>query len=122
MLQAAHTLDMAADYDRSILQEFADRLYTQAWLTTIFYAFLGALIGGVAGHSLGLVLRRQDDMALAGLLVSAVIGALLGWRKAFWLKVQAQQMLCQMMIEQHLSSLLKQNSKENDRASAAISF
>jgi hypothetical protein len=96
-------------YDPGTLQQFADDLYTQAkgivfvyaaWYTLLTFAvawFLIALLGTTSrGHidALG-ALPWAAVIALVGLRG----GIDAGRRKAFFLKLRAQQILCQREIE-----------------------
>lgn len=94
-------------YDSSILQQFADDLYSRArWIiftTAAMYGtvvFLLSLIGALAtSHS---NLQMQEWGAIGTLTVVAVaIGERRGREKAFQLKLQAQQILCQQQIEEN---------------------
>ena len=100
---------MLVQYDPGSLQQFADDLYTQAkgivfvyaaWYTLLTFAaawFLIAWRGTTSqGHSDGLgALPWAAMIALVGLRG----GIDAGKRKAFALKLRAQQILCQREIE-----------------------
>lgn len=101
-------------YDAEVIAQYADKLYLEArWImvtTGIKYGIV-SLMGSAA---LGLVLFRtlppyvigQNDSApiiLFGIVALALIGTGLGVhegeKKAFSLKLEAQQALCQRQIE-----------------------
>jgi hypothetical protein len=93
-------------YDSGILQQFADDLYSRArWIIFSTAAMYGAivlilsLIGVMAAkHSSSL--ETQDFGVIGTLtLVAVAIGFNRGREKAFQLKLQAQQILCQRQIE-----------------------
>jgi hypothetical protein len=96
-------------YDAGILQKYADELYRKAWAiiatTALKYGsitFVATLLvsSGVSflRHSVG-----SPDPDARGALLFAAIAALVGFaagrRKAFFLKLEAQRILCQRQIE-----------------------
>lgn len=88
---------MGTPYDAKIIQEAADRLYSQANSVVLSYAMLGGLVGGGAGFGIG----RDVVPAVIGAVVVAGLGFALGREKAFALKLQAQTALCQAKIEEN---------------------
>ena len=100
---------MPTQYDSSILQRFADELYRQSkWIifgTALRYCLVIFLLAFVACFALGI---QQPQFALSndGLVVACIvsligipIGIEAGRKKAFELKLKAQQILCQVQIE-----------------------
>jgi sulfite exporter TauE/SafE len=103
-------------YDRDVIQKFAEKLYKQANFIIASYTILGLLLGGVGGHFLGGAIRgdmsataigeaNSGDMTTTAIvaIVVALIGFAMGQEKAFMLKLQAQTALCQVKIEQNTS-------------------
>lgn len=101
---------MPTQYDSSILQRFADEHYRQAkWITvgTALRYFLVALLLWIAcGMVVGLTHIAIPDPA--GVVVTVILfvvaiaaGIDAGRKKAFELKLKAQQILCQVAIEQN---------------------
>ena len=98
-------------YDSSILQQFADDLYARArWIifsTAAVYGvivFLLSVVGTLAtSHSTSL---EPQNWAVIGTLtlIAVGIGVNRGRDKAFQLKLQAQQILCQRQIEMNTSN------------------
>jgi hypothetical protein len=90
-------------YDPSIIQQMADALYTQAKGIEARYALLGLLLGGCSGYAGAAA--ADFGVPLILLIGGAVTGALLGFGiarpKAFLLRLQAQQALCQVKIEEN---------------------
>lgn len=87
-------------YDQSVIQIFADALYTQARTIIGIMTFLGAAIGAAIGYFVG------DDntktmFAIVGAVICGLIGLAVGRARAFALKLQAQTALCQMHIEKN---------------------
>jgi len=104
-------------YDPHVIQQFADRLYRRA-STIVITSTLGlALIGGVLGFWMGLLLDvgstrvprhlSLDELGteliacLIGALLFGLIGFMAGRERAFTLKLQAQTALCQAKIEEN---------------------
>lgn len=83
-----------ANYDRTVIVEFADRLYNKAGTIVFTYTLIGILAGG----SLYLF-SKTTGIVLA--VVFGFIGFLIGNEKAFWYKLQAQTALCQAKIEEN---------------------
>lgn len=94
---------MATQYDPSIIQAFADRLYDQARSIVITYGFAGLFFGAIAGAFAGYSIARDAVAIVAGIcaLLGLLFGVSAGRARAFVLKLQAQQALCQVQIEQN---------------------
>lgn len=112
-----------ANYQPSILEEFADKLCREADELVSQYilggVFAGVFVGVLGGFGVGLAdsLTRKntvipDDAVVSGLVagvVIAVVGALFGGvvgyyaakEKALELRLKAQQTLCQLQIEKN---------------------
>jgi hypothetical protein len=81
-----------AAYDRDVIYEFANRLYSKAETVTFSYTIIGILLGGSA-----CLFSKTSGVILA--VIFGIIGFLIGNEKAFWYKLQAQVALCQAEIE-----------------------
>lgn len=99
-----------AAYDENILQQYADDLYRQAkWIvvwTAVRYGlavFLLSLVGVAVVGSQKQISADTGNSLLMWVLILTLIGIAVGVdagrRKAFHLKLQAQQILCQRQIE-----------------------
>lgn len=86
------------EYDRSIIVQFADRLYKRARSAVVFYTFLGIILGLFVGFALAAV-AKSPILILAGIVIVGVLGFSYGTEKAFQYKLQAQQALCFAQIE-----------------------
>lgn len=100
-------------YDESILQQYADALYDQArWIviqTALQYAGIAFIIAVIVigvvsalGPQIGVRGDQSSGETVLTVIVTAIglgIGISHGRRKAFRLKLQAQQILCQRQIE-----------------------
>ena len=80
-------------YEPQLIQQFADKLYSQASRVMLAYAGAGAL-GGFGLGSIHNAMTGFVCLALGGL-----VGLSLGSSRAFVLKLQAQQALCQLQTE-----------------------
>jgi len=81
-------------------------MYSRANSTVAVWTLLGLLVGGGGGFFLGGSLGGQRSLSLelgAVFWVLAVIGALVGFliglEKVFWLKLEAQKVLCALQTE-----------------------
>lgn len=90
-----------AEYDPQILQTFANKLYARANGITASWTVVGAIVGGVAGVAVHVALESRSpvSIAVAASVLSGVAGYVIGSSRAFVLKLQAQQALCQRQIE-----------------------
>lgn len=97
-------------YDANILQQYADDLYRQAkWIivsTAVRYGVAVFLVSLLIGIVIGSQRQVPTDAANQGVgivlaltVVGIVVGIDAGRRKAFHLKLQAQQILCQRQTE-----------------------
>lgn len=85
-----------ATYDKDVIHQFADSLYSKAKSIIVNYTMLGALIGG----GIGLVTQQMITAAILS-AVFGLVGLSMGRDKAFQLKLQAQVALCQVKIEEN---------------------
>ena len=85
-------------YDAQVIQEFADSLYSRADAIIAGYAVVGGVLGLLAGAVMG-----GGAMLIIVGAVGGAIGYATGVQKAFLLKLQAQQALCQAQIERNTS-------------------
>ncbi|HEX8379870.1 MAG TPA: hypothetical protein VF619_04895 [Allosphingosinicella sp.] len=83
-------------YDPKVIQEFADSLYSRADGIIMTYSAIGALLGLLAGYMVG-----GSGGGVLGVLLGLGIGYWMGTQRAFLLKLQAQQALCQVQIERN---------------------
>jgi hypothetical protein len=115
---------MPTRYDRSILQSHADALYAKAdsivLNTALSMAASLAVGGGVLGAAAayGLAADLVTGLVL-GALVLGSIGFAIGWQmgeeQAFRMRLQAQELLCQMMIEKNTAEMLRQAAGPSGR-------
>lgn len=99
-----------ANYDPNVIRAYADRLYTTALLIMVVYTVVGCLAGAVVAAAIfgayfnffhfGLGVTSGQVVPAAGLLLG-LFGFAIGHTKAFSLRLQAQQALCQLQIEEN---------------------
>jgi len=102
---------MAIKYNKVVIQSYADALYSQALGIEVIYTILGFLLGTAGGVGLTLGAASVVGMApdagatiIFGVLggpIPALIGFFLARPRAFLLRLQAQQALCFVQIEQN---------------------
>jgi hypothetical protein len=99
---------MTTQYDPAILQQFADDLYKQArsiiFWTAARYGVAVLLLSAVGLFVIAAVQKEAPGsgagfVALIFLAVGIITGVEAGRKKAFSLKLQAQQILCQRQLE-----------------------
>ena len=96
-------------YEPHVLYQNAERLYATARSMVIKYALIGAFLGGVLGGVIGSGFVTKSDtngveivavIALTGAVIIGVFGADFGREKGFFLRLEAQKILCQVKIEE----------------------
>jgi tetrahydromethanopterin S-methyltransferase subunit E len=101
------------NYDENILQQYADDLYQQAKWIVVMSALRYGLVVFLVSFGISMIVASSQmqistDAANSGVamvmvlfltLLAVVVGVDAGRRKAFMLKLQAQQILCQRQTE-----------------------
>lgn len=91
---------MTVDYDPSILAAYAQRLYAKARAIEYRYTMIGVLVGGLLGMYLGTHVESERLFVWVGTAtVCGMIGFAIGRARAFHLRLEAQKVMCQAMIE-----------------------
>jgi hypothetical protein len=101
-------------YDALVLKSYADRLYQEAKMitltTTLRYLgvmFLVSFVPVWVLHATGAALQNDQAHSVAVgvsvflMFIATMIGVERGMSRAFQLKLEAQQVLCQVAIEQN---------------------
>lgn len=113
-----------AQYNADIIRKFASKLYTRANLIVIFYALIGALAGVALGELTWITFKShlavehrisEQEASTIGGLFCMLLGAAYGQARAFWLRLQAQQALCQVQIEENTRALHQQPAVSSRR-------
>ena len=94
------------DYDPQVIVTHARQLYAEARSIVLRYGLMGLVVGWIAGY----VVSQAADSAEAVWFVALVgtgLGVVVGRSKAFALKLRAQEVLCQLMIERNTRQLLQ---------------
>ncbi|MFZ2875057.1 MAG: hypothetical protein WAZ94_11320 [Phycisphaerales bacterium] len=88
-------------YDSQILQKFADKLYARANGIIVAWTLIGLIAGGVGGAFIESAVRTGNGVVIIAVaaVLCAILGFAMGSSRAFLLKLQAQQALCQRQIE-----------------------
>lgn len=93
---------MATQYDPSVIQKFADRLYAQADRIVYTYMFVGFIVGFVGGGVFGTSISGRDALITWGVVVGTILAVpftMAGFARGDALRLQAQTALCQVQIE-----------------------
>lgn len=91
------------DYDPKIIQDYAEGLYKQARSIVSCYFFMGMAVGLIVFAKISdLLIGELDFVIMAiGVLTGSVIGIFAGKNRAFEMRLNAQQALCQVTIEKN---------------------
>lgn len=91
------------EYDPKIIKESASRLYAQSKSIIPAHFFIGMLFGLLIFAEISQLLLHDLDFLISaiGVLIGAVMGLGSGNNKAAELKVRAQELLCQVKIEEN---------------------
>lgn len=94
------------EYDRNVIQEFAQRLYREAKTAIVLSTLIGLIAGAGFGYVLSQQIRESSPVILVAFsaLISGAIGYVIGVARSFKLRLIAQTALCQTMIEANTST------------------
>ena len=82
-----------------MIDEFATRLYGKAKWLAVLYGTIGFILGFVLGIFIYAAVGKAHPLAFPMVLVLATVaGIAIGRERAFMLRFQAQQALCQATI------------------------
>jgi hypothetical protein len=94
-------------YNPEMIEKFASRLYARARGIVLVCGLVGFFLGAAAFAALAFIVPRWGLVGFVPFVFSTGIGIAYGIEKAFLLKVQAQQMLCQLAIEQNTRPIVE---------------
>ena len=97
----------AVQFDPTVIQTFASRLYRRANTIVVTSTVIGVILGVLAGIGLAIAVSSQmpgtrpDFVLSAGIaaLIAGALGFIRGLERSFHLKLEAQLALCQLQIE-----------------------
>jgi hypothetical protein len=95
-------------YDPTLLNDLANKLQTGTKRVVLIFTVMGALMGAAVGSYIYMATTTESKLQVAlWTVMLAVFGWVVGRERAFTMSVRAQEILCQLRIE------------ENTRAKAA---
>ena len=91
------------EYDPKFMTEQAAKLYDQAKSAIPAHFFIGLLVGLLVFSEFSNLLLKSLDFLIPaiGVLVGGVMGLGSGYNKAAELKLRAQELLCQIKLEEN---------------------
>ena len=89
------------DYNKYVIQEFANKLYQKATWIIIKYTVLGLIGGIIVGLFLNNMVQGKEYLLYISIFLGGSSGYDRGTERAFVLKLQAQTALCQTEIEEN---------------------
>ena len=102
---------MRLDYDEELILKGAEGFYRQARAIVVKHALTGAALGTLAGFLASLAWDATNSPNALVISAIALVGLWLGISsgraRAFALRFQAQQLLCQVQIERNTRALLE---------------
>ena len=104
-----------AEYDPSIIELAAARLYSKADAVVMGSIATGIVVGAAFGAipltSLGASWPVPSTLGFATLILGAILGAVIGYTigdaRAFGYRLQAQSALCQLQIERNTAAAMQ---------------
>jgi len=109
-------------FDSRVIQQYAQELYDRAESLVWKAIVAGALVGALLGWVLSLAMRVAHVAFLPPLVVVGIVAAVAALkaatgaeREVFRLRLEAQQALCQLMIEQNTGLAAKHLQEINLR-------
>jgi hypothetical protein len=100
------------EYDPKIINDYADGLYTQSKSITTCYFFIGIFAAILVFSKISEVLAGEFDFLIMaiGVFIGGVLGLFAGKNRAFEMKLEAQQALCQIQIQENTKQKKDQKS------------
>lgn len=92
-------------YDVALIQSLANRLYSQSRTVVVKYTIIGAVLFSLIFY-IAASIEQSSSLAPikslgVGLLIGVVLGFMLGQRRSYQFKMEAQLALCQVQIERN---------------------
>ena len=91
------------EYDPKVIRDYADGLYKQAKSVSTCYFFTGIFLAIIIFSRISDILKGDFDFLIIaiGVFIGAVMGIFAGKNRAVEMKLQAQQALCQVKIQEN---------------------
>ena len=91
------------EYNPKIIQTYACGLYKQAQSIVACYFFIGIFTSIILFAKISDILKGEFDFLIVaiGVFVGGVIGLFAGRNRSFEMKLEAQQALCQVKIQEN---------------------
>lgn len=91
------------EYDPKFMKDHAAKLYDQAKSIIPAHFFIGLLIGMMVFSEFSNILMKTFDFLIVaiGVLIGAFMGLGSGYNKSAELKLRAQELLCQIKMEEN---------------------
>lgn len=92
------------EYDPKIIRDYAEGMYKQAQSIVTCYFFIGIFLAVIVFSHISDLLKGEFDFLIIaiGVFVGGVIGLFAGKNRAFEMKLNAQQALCQVAIQENI--------------------
>jgi len=92
-------------YDVALIQSLANRMYSQSRTVVVKYTIIGAVLFSLIFY-IAASIEQNSSLAPTkslgvGLLIGVVLGFMLGQRRSYQFKMEAQLALCQVQIERN---------------------
>jgi len=92
---------MNAHYEPEALRRLAEQTHAQARTALVGGIIGGMVTGSLFGYAASLMFATSTSLLAPGMAVGAVLGVVMGRRRAMELKLKAQMALCQIQIEEN---------------------
>ena len=91
------------EYDEKVIQNYATNLYRQSKSIATCYFFSGVFLSIIIFSRISDILKGEFDFLIVaiGVFIGGIIGIFAGRNRAFEMKLQAQQALCQAKIQEN---------------------
>ncbi len=102
-----------AQYDPSVIQKQAKKLYAKARWVYVKYLVLSLVLGVMIFGTLIYAMRRR--VYVMGVPVTIFVAMILANEKSFRLRLQAQELLCKLHTEQNTRAIYLQMKQQGER-------
>jgi hypothetical protein len=97
------------EYNPNVLKKYANSLYQQAGLIMFCYTGIGVFVGYIVASIFNAATpkRSADDATVIlwiCIIVCGIVGLIAGYNKGLQMRIRAQEILCQVAIEENTSA------------------